>query len=72
MLHGSKICRSGGNFVGDLILFSGQEADLITTELIQDRINKNVLRIFFPGKTYDERVDIFSFGIMTCEVRKSG
>lgn len=30
--------------------------------------NNNICPFSFPGKRYDERVDIFSFGIMLCEV----
>lgn len=39
-------------------------------------ISRNVVYInfalYFTGKSYDERVDIFSFGIMLCEVRTRG
>lgn len=35
---------------------------------IEYEITKNILSFFIAGKSYDERVDIFSFGIMLCEV----
>lgn len=59
MIHGTIV----------LFMYTLQASYRRALELVLKENNGLILSLFFKsGKSYDERVDIFSFGIMLCEV----